>query len=65
MTSFLIMLGVAMIDAKLWTVVLEQRRHNRAVEALLADLRDRVPNASIAPVTAHGAESDAPTAARG
>ncbi len=35
----LILIGVAMIDAKLWKVVLEQRRHNKAVEQLLAEIR--------------------------
>jgi hypothetical protein len=38
---FIILLGVAMIDGKLWKVVLEQRRHNKTVEALLAEIRDR------------------------
>jgi hypothetical protein len=38
---FLILVGVAMIDGKLWKMVLEQRRHNKAVEALLAENRDR------------------------
>ncbi len=38
---FIILLAVALIDGKLWKVVLEQRRHNKAVEALLADIRDR------------------------
>jgi hypothetical protein len=37
----LILLGVALIDGKLWKVVLEQRRHNKAVEKLLAEIRDR------------------------
>jgi sulfite exporter TauE/SafE len=38
----LILLGVVLIDAKLWKVVLEQRRHDKAVEGLLAELRDRL-----------------------
>lgn len=38
---FLILLGVALIDGKLWKVVLEQHRHNKAVEGLLAEIRDR------------------------
>jgi hypothetical protein len=37
----LILLGVALIDGKLWKMVLEQRRHNRAVEQLLGEIRDR------------------------
>jgi hypothetical protein len=37
----LILLGVALVDGKLWKVVLEQRRHNKAVEQLLAEIRDR------------------------
>ena len=38
----IIVLGfLAMIDAKLWKVVLEQRRHNNAVEALLTEIRNR------------------------
>jgi hypothetical protein len=37
----LILLGVALIDGKLWKVILEQRRHNKAVEQLLAEIRDR------------------------
>ena len=39
---FIVMIGVAMIDAKLWKAVLEQRRHNKAVEQLLAEIRERV-----------------------
>jgi len=35
----LILIGVAMIDAKLWKMLLEQRRHNKAMEALLATPR--------------------------
>jgi hypothetical protein len=38
---FIILLGVLLIDAKLWKVVAEQRRHNRAVEAILAERRER------------------------
>jgi hypothetical protein len=38
---FLILIGVAMIDGKLWAAVLEQRRHNKAVELLLAESRGR------------------------
>jgi hypothetical protein len=38
---FLILLGVALIDGKLWKIVLDQRRHHKAVEALLVEIRDR------------------------
>ncbi|MFP4057460.1 MAG: hypothetical protein ACLF0G_11380 [Candidatus Brocadiia bacterium] len=45
----IILLGVLFIDVamlsiegKLWKAVLEQRRHNNAVEQLLAELRDRM-----------------------
>ena len=41
-----ILIGVAMIDAKIWKLVLEQGRHNKAAEALLAKIRDELkPNA--------------------
>lgn len=36
---FIILVGVILIDGKLWKVVLEQSRHNRAVEQLLAEMR--------------------------
>ncbi len=39
--EFLILIGVAMIDAKLWKIVLEQRRHNKATETLLSEIRDK------------------------
>jgi hypothetical protein len=39
--AVLTLLGVALIDGKLWKMVLEQRRHNKAVEQLLAEIRDR------------------------
>jgi hypothetical protein len=38
---FIILIGVIMIDAKIWKIVTVQRNHNRAVEALLAEIRDR------------------------
>jgi hypothetical protein len=40
----IILIGVAMIDAKLWKLVISQRDHNRAVERLLAEIRDRKPS---------------------
>ena len=39
---FIILLGIVLIDGKLWKVVWEQRRHNKAVEQLLAEIRARV-----------------------
>jgi hypothetical protein len=41
--EWLILIGVAMIDAKLWRVVLEQRRHSRDQEKILTEIRDRLP----------------------
>ncbi|MBC8872534.1 MAG: hypothetical protein H8E44_24130 [Planctomycetes bacterium] len=38
----IILIGVVLIDGKLWKVVLEQRRHNRRVEQLLAEIRANV-----------------------
>jgi hypothetical protein len=38
---FIILIGVIMIDAKIWKIVTMQRNHNRAVEALLTEIRDR------------------------
>jgi hypothetical protein len=40
---WIILLGVALIDGKLWKLVLDQRRHNKAVEQLLGEIRDRLP----------------------
>ena len=37
-----ILIGVAMIDAKIWKMVFEQRKHNNASEALLAEIRDEL-----------------------
>jgi hypothetical protein len=34
---FLILIGVAMIDGKLWKMLIEQRRHNQAMEILAKD----------------------------
>lgn len=38
---FIIMIGVALIDGKLWKLMSEQSRHNRAVEGLLQEIRDK------------------------
>ena len=37
----IILIGVALIDAKLWKLVMAQRDHNRNVERLLAEIRDQ------------------------
>jgi hypothetical protein len=39
--GLLTLLGVAMIDLKIWRMVSEQRRHNQAIEQILGELRDR------------------------
>ena len=39
----LILIGVAMIDGKLWKVTLAQRDHNQKVQSLLSEIRDRLP----------------------
>ena len=41
MGTLLILIGVAMIDAKLWKLMLAQGKHQRTVEALLAEIRDK------------------------
>ncbi len=38
---FIILIGVLMIDAKIWKIVTMQRRHNAIVEDLLKEIRDR------------------------
>jgi hypothetical protein len=45
--EWLILLGVAMIDAKLWKMVLEQSRHGLAEEKLLIEIRERLPPRSV------------------
>jgi uncharacterized membrane protein YedE/YeeE len=44
---FIILLGIVLIDAKLWKVVLEQRRHNKTIEQLLAEIRAGVTGQSV------------------
>ena len=39
---FIILLGVVLIDGKLWKLLFEQRQHNKAVERLLAEIRAAV-----------------------
>jgi hypothetical protein len=38
--------GLALIDGKLWKMLLEQSRHNKQVEKLLAAMRDRMPHSA-------------------
>jgi len=37
----IILIGVIMIDAKIWKIVTMQRKHNTVVEDLLREIRDR------------------------
>ncbi len=39
--TFIILIGVALIDGKLWKMMTAQRDHHRKVEALLSEIRDR------------------------
>jgi hypothetical protein len=39
--TFIILIGVALIDAKLWKIMKAQRAHARTVEALLSEIRDK------------------------
>jgi hypothetical protein len=36
------MIGVALIDGKLWKIIAAQRRQNETVESLLTDIRDQL-----------------------
>ncbi len=36
----IIMIGVALIDGKLWKMMAAQRDHHRTVEAILSEIRD-------------------------
>jgi hypothetical protein len=38
---FIILIGVALIDGKLWKMMTAERDHHRKVEALLSEIRDR------------------------
>jgi large-conductance mechanosensitive channel len=40
---FIILVGVALIDGKLWKMMAAQKDHNRQTEALLTEIRDRLP----------------------
>jgi hypothetical protein len=39
----LILIEVTLIDLKVWRVMVEQKRHNQAVEALQSEARRRPP----------------------
>ena len=39
--TFIILIGVALIDGKVWKIMKSQRDHNRTVERLLEEIRDR------------------------
>ena len=39
--EFLLVIGVALIDGKLWKIMKSQREHNREVETLLSEIRDK------------------------
>jgi hypothetical protein len=42
--TFVILIGVALIDGKLWKIMKSQSEHNRKVEALLTEIRDKQPS---------------------
>ena len=42
MVEILMLIGVALIDGKLWKIMKSQREHNRKVETLLSDIRDKL-----------------------
>ncbi len=37
-----LLIGVALIDGKLWKIMKSQREHNREVETLLSEIRDKL-----------------------
>ena len=39
--TLIILIGVALIDGKLWKIMKSQRDHYRKVEALLSEIRDK------------------------
>jgi hypothetical protein len=39
--TLIILIGVALIDAKLWKIMKAQGDHHRKVEALLSEIRDK------------------------
>jgi large-conductance mechanosensitive channel len=40
--AILILVGVALIDGKLWKIMAAQKQHNQNVETLLTEIRDRL-----------------------
>jgi hypothetical protein len=42
MVEILMLIGVALIDGKLWKIMKSQREHNRKVETLLSEIRDKL-----------------------
>lgn len=40
--TFIILIGVALIDGKLWKIMKAQGDHHRKVENLLAEIRDKL-----------------------
>jgi hypothetical protein len=42
MVEILMLFGVALIDGKLWKIMKSQREHNRKVETLLSEIRDKL-----------------------
>ncbi len=45
----IIMIGVALIDGKLWKMMAAQRDHHRNVEAMLSEIRDSLGHKQISP----------------
>jgi hypothetical protein len=39
--TFIILIGVVLIDVKLWKIMKSQGDHNQKVEALLSEIRDK------------------------
>ena len=39
----LLVIEVTLLDLKVWRMMMEQKRHNQAVEALLSEARGRLP----------------------
>lgn len=39
--TFIILIGVALIDGKLWKIMKAQGNHHKKVEALLSEIRDK------------------------
>jgi hypothetical protein len=41
-TIIIIVIGVVLIDGKLWKMMVAQSSHHRTVEALLTEIRDKL-----------------------